>query len=495
MHFELTGHITPAEKARCDYYYVPFDLPQPARRLQVRYSYSAAMSSDEVAGGNVIDLGIFDPCGDDFPGGLGFRGWSGSARSEFFLAIDEATPGYLPGPLPAGRYQIILGLYRIWEKGADYEIAIVAELDDNAPSTFAPLPTADVAYPPQVPTTDELTWLRGDLQSHTYHSDAQGSLEQLVTKARDLRLDFLAVTDHNTISHHSHLAALTGNDLLLLYGQEVTTYYGHLNVWGARRWCDFRAKTAVDLAAIIDLAHANGGLCSVNHPKQGGPAWEYGFDLPFDTLEVWQGPWPYRNKESLALWDRLLLAGQKIRVVGGSDYHCPAAADTNLLRLGQPTTWLLVHEQSHRGILEAIYAGRASISANPTSPRIALKATDRDNQSVQMGDVLTLAKGDAATVTVTVQNGIGYTLQLVADGQVQVQQPLSSAQEVLTFTVPATTYLRAELIGDIVAAQLPIESQSDLPANLDRRNWRWALSNPIFLKQPSVDGANRTYGD
>ncbi len=484
MRQTLTGHITQQDKAQSDYFYIPFELPVAARRLQVRYGYSAAMSSDEVTGGNVIDLGIFDPRGRDFPGGLGFRGWSGSARSEFYLATDDATPGYLPGPLPAGRYQIILGLYRIWEKGADYEIELTATVDEGAPTVFPPLPTVDIPYPPQAPSSVEPIWLRGDLQSHTYHSDAKGSLEQLIAKARDLQLGFLAVTDHNTISHHPHLAALAGDDLLLLYGQEVTTYYGHMNVWGTRRWCDFRAKTAADLAAIIDLAHTNGGLCSINHPKQGGPAWEYGFDLPFDTMEVWQGPWPYRNDESLALWDRLLLAGHKVRVVGGSDYHCPAAADTNLLRLGQPTTWLQVYERSHRGLLEAIYAGRASISAHPTGPRIALTATAENNQVVQMGELLTLAEGDVVTVTVTVWNGIGYTLQLVVDGQVQLQQPLSSAQEALTFPVAATTYLRAELIGDMTAARLPVESQTDLPAHLDLRNWRWALSNPIFLKQP-----------
>lgn len=482
MHLELTGHITPADKARSDYFYIPFDLPTPARRLTVRYGYSAAMSSDEVTGGNVIDLGIFDPRGSDFPGGLGFRGWSGSARRAFFLATDAATPGYLPGPLPAGRYQIILGLYRIWEEGADYTIDIEAALEEGAPVTCPPIPTAGVAiYPPTAPTVGELTWLRGDLQSHTYHSDAKGSLEQLIGKARDLQLDFLAVTDHNTISHHPHLAALADDKLLLLYGQEVTTYYGHMNVWGARRWCDFRAKTPADMAAIIAFAHANGGLCSINHPKQGGPAWEYGFDLPFDTMEVWQGPWPYRNDESLALWDRLLTAGQRVRTVGGSDYHCPAAGDTNLLRLGQPTTWLLARERSQQGILEAIYAGRASITAHPAGPRLLLTAMNAAGDMVIMGRHLSAPAGSTLTVTVTVTAGVGYTLQLVVDGAVRAQQAITADSAVLSFTFPATTYVRAELVGDLPLDALPAALRTELPANLERRGWRWALSNPIFI--------------
>lgn len=482
MHQQLTGHVTQADKAQSDYYYVPFVLPTAARRLHVRYTYSAPMSSDQVTGGNVIDLGLFDPRGHEFPGGAGFRGWSGSARTEFTITPETATPGYLPGPLPAGEYQVILGLYRIWDQGADYVIEIEAELDEDGqstlPATLVEREATNVAPPPLSPG-EPLLWLRGDLQSHTYHSDAKGSLEQLVGKARALGLDFLAVTDHNTISHHPHLAALAGDDLLLLHGQEVTTYYGHMNVWGTRRWCDFRAKRAADLAAIIDLAHANGGLCSINHPKQGGPAWEYGYELPFDTMEVWQGPWPYRNAESLALWEQLLMTGQQIRVVGGSDYHCPADVDTNLLRLGQPTTWVHVKERSHRGIYEALTTGRTSISSHPTGPRIELTAqVTGSEQMVAMGASICVQADESLTVTATVIDGVGYTLHFVVDGQQQDGRPINTANQRHALTATVQRYVRAELVGDLPAEQVP----PDAPVDLDRRNWRWALSNPIFVQ-------------
>ncbi|NJN81613.1 MAG: CehA/McbA family metallohydrolase [Caldilineaceae bacterium] len=309
----LHGHVTQADKARSDYFYLSFDLPSPARSLHVRYDYSARMSSDQTEGGNVIDIGLFDPSGADFPGGAGFRGWSGSARSEFTVANHEATPGYLPGPLPAGRYQVVLGLYRIWPAGADYDVMVEAELGPEAASSVDPKADQVAERPRLHPSAAEanalLVWLAGDLQSHTFHSDAAGSPQQLVAKARALGLDFLAITDHNTVSHHRLLPELAGDDLLLIPGQEVTTYYGHMNVWGTSHWCDFRSRNREEMAAIIDLAHARGGICSINHPKTGGPAWEYGDDLPVQCMEVWQGPWPHRNNESLALWDRLLGGG------------------------------------------------------------------------------------------------------------------------------------------------------------------------------------------
>ncbi len=315
----LRGVFMPEEKRRSDYAYVPFEIPFDAARLEVRYRYSARMSSDEVEGGNVIDIGLFDPRGHDFPGGAGFRGWSGSARDGFFLTPADATPGYLPGPLPAGRYAVILGLYRIWDEGAEYEVEIQAEAlaqQESGPSTGTPEHSDNGRRAEDnaqdnlsVPAEQAPTWYRGDLQSHTYHSDAKGSPQQLVDKARALGLDFLAITDHNTISHHAFLAQAAQDELLLIPGQEVTTYYGHMNVWGTDRWCDFRAGSSADMAAIIELAHSAGGVCSINHPKTGGPAWEYSTDLDVQAMEVWQGPWPHRNEESLALWDRLLLRG------------------------------------------------------------------------------------------------------------------------------------------------------------------------------------------
>jgi hypothetical protein len=469
----LRRHITQADKARNDYAYIPFHLPEAAQRLHVRYRYSAAMSSDQVEGGNVIDLGLFDPRGHEFPGSAGFRGWSGSARSGFTIGLDEATPGYLPGPLPAGEYQVILGLYRIWEAGADVEIEVEAELgtrdwgsgtgDSGLPSAVCGLPSSG-------------GWLRGDLQSHTVHSDAKGTLEQLIGKARALGLDFLAVTDHNTVSHHPFLPELADEDLILIPGQESTTYYGHMNIWNTSRWCDFRCKTDADMAAVIELAHAHGGICSINHPKQGGPAWEYTVDLPVQAMEVWQGPWIHRNEESLALWDRLLCAGRRLPAVGGSDYHCPSGEDTNLLRLGQPTTWVKVTDRSASAILDAIVVGRASISVTPDGPRLDLSAMV-NSETVGMGEVIERRDDGMMEVKVEILGGQGKTLRLVADGE--IAHEVSIEDEIATVKVDLTvqTYVRAELIGDMSAEHLPPGAL----AGLNLRDWRWALSNPVYV--------------
>lgn len=473
---QIGGHVSPEDKLTNDYRYVPFTLPDPAARLHISYRYAATATADTNAP-TLIDLGLFDPRGAEFPGGAGFRGWSGGARSEFTITPTEATPGYLPGPLPAGTYQVILGLYQIPPGGADYQITIEAALTDATQSLVDEIasPTV-VTVQPEIERGERL-WLRGDLQSHTHHSDARGTPEQLTAKARALGLHFLAITDHNTISHHAHLAALADDALLLIPGQEVTTNYGHMNVWGTGRWCDFRCRSDDDMRAVIALAHAHGGVCSINHPKPDGPAWQYSTDLPVDALEVWQGPWPWRNTESLALWDRLLASGRRMPVVGGSDYHCPAGDESGFLSLGQPTTWLKVTERSIPAILAAIRAGRATISAAPNGPRLDLRAT-ADDSAAEMGETLRLARGSELTVEVQIERGAGWALRLIADGTLAHETPIATAAATVRHRLTAERYVRAELVGDAPPAIIPPHA----PPNLDLRGWRWALTNPIYVQ-------------
>ena len=111
----LDGVVTP-EDARREYVYLPFEMPAGARRIEVNYHYENQVEgAQEVNPGNNIDIGVFDTRGADFLTG-GFRGWSGGARSAFYIARDAATPGYLRGPLQAGEWTIMFGLSKIDER-------------------------------------------------------------------------------------------------------------------------------------------------------------------------------------------------------------------------------------------------------------------------------------------------------------------------------------------------------------------------------------------
>lgn len=421
----LTGTLYPATLSE-PYAYLPFEVLEGTTRLELRFRHDK---------GNVIDLGVLDPHFDidTYPQTEGFRGWSGGARDGFFLTRTDATPGYLAGELFPGVWQVMLGLYKVKPQGCAYRIEIGLESTPQpgkAPARALPKPERRAG------------WYRSDLHAHTYHSDAKGSLEDLLRAAEARGLEVLAVTDHNTVSHHRVLEAAE-TSLLLVPGQEVTTSRGHANVWGDVGWADFRLRDDEDVAQLSAQVAERGGLFSLNHPKNTGYNWEFALPERFDCLEVWQSAWAYRNWESLALADRLLAAGRHFTFVGGSDRHQPGWPDPPFLQVGTPTTWLYLREWSVPEVLAALREGRTCISESPMGPRLEFTVT-----GVPMGGVLT-AKERTCLVQTQVIGATGETLRYLSDRG--VVRTVAVAEDPFTDTWnwrPEGHFLRAEVLAD-----------------------------------------------
>ena len=455
---ELSGFITRDDQARSPYHYIPFLVPEGIRRLTVRFDYADGTGTDEPgAERSVSDLGVFDSGGVGWMS-AGFRGWSGDARRAFTITPRSATPGYLPGPLPSGEWHVALGLYMVAAGGSRYEIAVV--FNEDAPGV------EELALPRErerVALRSGPGWYRGDLQSHSYHSDGRGSLDALVESARHRGLDFLAVTEHNTVSHWPFLPHLEGDGLLLIPGEEVTTYRGHMNVWGAQSWLDFRCRTPEDVERVIEEARRQGALCSVNHPKDTGTDWLFPDELPTDAWEVWNGPWWQRNNQALTRWDRQLRLGRRVVAVGGSDYHQPGPGGRTEDRPGVPTTWVYAAELSVSGILSGLRGGRVCVSEDVGGPRLDLTATLKDSVA-HMGSVLRIPPPAEPVFRCEVTGGAGGLLRLIGKEGVLLETPVGDDETVwegaLSVTLPG--YVRAELLH---------------PADGGMR----AIGNPIYL--------------
>lgn len=348
--------ITPADKASDPYRLVPFDVPAGTTRIEVRYRYA---KSDTC----VIDLGAADPRLTAFPSEAGLRGWSGGARDWFFIGLDAATPGYEPGPIQPGTWHVILGLYRVPPEGCTVDIEVRLSTDGRA---------TRIAMPPAEVRRTGAGWYRGDLQSHTFHSDARGAPDYLHATARREGLDFLAVTDHNTVTQQAgYFDTASSPELVFIPAYEFTTEFGHANVFGARRVFDFRVQSGEDVVDMIARIRANGALFSINHDKPTIP-WQY--PVPeIDCMEVWQAPWLAGNHISLARYQERLAAGKRITAIGGSDFHQPAVEpDGNLLTLARPCTFLWLDELSVPAILDALRAGRSFVTESPSGPRLTI---------------------------------------------------------------------------------------------------------------------------
>jgi len=359
------------------YHYLPVDVPAGASGLDVTLTY------DTSAG--VIDLGCFGPDG--------FRGWSGGARDRYRITPAAATPGYLPGEIAAGTWQVALGLHRVASDGLDYEVRV--RTDDvvvTAPSDPRPTPSR----PPrrELPAPSGMRWLAGDLHAHTVHSDGGLSIDELACAAVEQGLDFLAVTDHNTVSHHPHLAQVSArHGIVLVPGQEVTTDTGHANAFGDIGWIDFREHSDRWARDV----HDRGGLLSINHPVAGDCAWRRPLTTRPPLAEVWHWSWLERRWGGPLAWWRAWSpteAGQLATPVGGSDFHAPEQGRP----LGVPTTWVLCDDESPGAVIAGLRAGRTAVSAGRQAP-VALRV---DGDVVVLGAAGTLLVGaDGSRIAVS----------------------------------------------------------------------------------------------
>src|SRR5699024_7449818 len=79
-------------------------------------------------------------------------------------------------------------------------------------------------------TEKSYRWLGGDLHLHSIHSDGTYTIEENIQNIKSHDLDFMALTDHNTVSQNVERPLNT--DLTLIPGMELTTNKGHLNLLG-----------------------------------------------------------------------------------------------------------------------------------------------------------------------------------------------------------------------------------------------------------------------
>ncbi len=385
------------------------------RTSEIALERGKATARQEV---NIIDLGLVAPDGHQV-------GASGSDKIEIFVGETRATPGYHPCPLTPGQWQIIVGAYKVAPAG----VAVVYEL------SFTP---------------KHLRLLKGDLHTHTVASDGVLTVEELAQHALWQGLDFLAITDHNQVAVPDTLPQLPG--LTLIPGVEWTHYQGHARFLGVEKPYDgpFFTNTVEEMQARFASARERGALITIDHPFE--PGCEFKFDLqsiPFDCIEVWNGPVRESNLKAMGLWYSLLAAGKKIPICGGSDYH----RDTLFVFLGGPTTCLYAMSPSPADILTALKQGHGYITFAPDGPALEMSAGEAMlGDSVPFAQVNQLqiaARGLLAGDVVNVVTAGGRTPVYTAevDGKWEGNYPMDAPGfayvEVLRSFVPGLPLLPA----------------------------------------------------
>ncbi len=488
-HFETTLEVNPNSLRDSAYMTVPFEVPPGTQVIEL---------SCRVQGRARVDMGLCE--GEPSARGalqFSLRGWSGSHRSRAVLGSDFATPGYLCGPIRPGRWSVLLGFPVVdgearvkldvemkpdSSRSADWDIPVLAT---RRPGVASELERAREAVRtiPGVPIVAELPGHRagllcGDFHSHSWHSgDAETTLVEMVAAAEARKLDFLAVTDHNTTTHWAEIDAVQPfTQVTLVKGQEVTTYRGHFNAFLAGRLLDFRIENDDELQVVLAGDQDSDTLLSVNHPKHMGPSWRLECHRRFEAVEVWQAPWLWFNNESLRRWDEVLRSGRRIAGIGGSDVHDLRSIPAH--QYGNPATWLYLAgaPKEPAAIVEAARRGRACITASPDSPIVLVEA----GKSVAGGWRWEPAMGATVCEETPLRvrvlgNRRRIFARIVTEGGAQGEWvvPQGDFELAVPSALRSARWLRVELWGRGIYSAGPVDTgDSELVA----------LTNPVYLQ-------------
>ncbi|KIL39815.1 phosphoesterase [Gordoniibacillus kamchatkensis] len=380
------------------YIEIPFELPEGVE--EIRVSYDVESRGEPKA---VIDLGVRDR--------ERVRGWSGGARTEFRLGLEKATPGYSPGPLAPGEWAVLHNAYKVPADGCTVIVTV---------QSYHQTPR----------------WLKGDLHMHSVHSDGSYTLEDNARIMEELGCDFLAMTDHNTSSQNAAYPRQT--EVVMIPGLEFTTNFGHSNFLGVPDPLDdFRVSGMDDVHRRIRTGRERGAKIVLNHPHCPNCPWLWDFDVDFDWVEIWNGPWREMNQATLDWWHAQLVAGRRLTAVGGSDTHRPDP----YVRHACPTTWVLSETKTVHGILGGIDRGHVVLSYAPDGPFVELRSG-----TYGIGDAV--PAGTVQEVTMAAERLRARDRIRLIDNRGTALEHIAEEDGALTLLLPAAegrTFCRAEV--------------------------------------------------
>ncbi|CAH1202109.1 hypothetical protein PAECIP111891_01950 [Paenibacillus allorhizoplanae] len=392
----ITREIAHSEQSA--YIEVPFEMPEHVEELVVSYSIESHGKQKAI-----IDLGLRDT--------MRVRGWSGGARKQFQVGLEKATPGYMSGELTSGNWAVLHNAYKVPKEGCSVHVTI--QFLFKTPR-----------------------WLKGDLHTHSVNSDGTFTLEENAAIMEELGCDFIAMTDHNTVSQN--LTYPRNTNVLMIPGMEFTTNFGHSNFLGVSDpILDFRVKGQEDVEAKIAEARANGAKVVINHPHCEFCPWEWDFNVDHDWVEVWNGPFADRNARAMQWWHDQLVSGRRLVAVGGSDTHRPDP----YVKHAMPCTWVYASEKTVDGILSAIDLGHVCMTYAPEGPFVQLKCG-----AYMVGDVVPVGETSHMVSFQAEDLKIGDTVKLISNRGLEKEIDVS-ADGVLAIQIDAqgTTFVRAEV--------------------------------------------------
>ncbi len=297
---------------------------------------------------------------------------------------------------------------------------------------------------PEPVLLDKEGWYAGELFAHSSYGHGTESVAELVRRAEREGLDFLAITDENTLAAAKDPGFQSDEVVLIPAMYWGDPRLGHALIYGPRTVPDPPSTVRSAQAECIRI-QAQGGIYAIAHPCFPTAPWQWGLSY-VNAVQVWTRPWnavPPMAREQLrpALLERVdgqlvnsiarassltlisandqasrfydyeLDEGLMASAIGGSGTASPRVP------MGRPITWVHAPQKSVAGILEGLRRGHTFVSSGLDGPRLFFQADVGADGKLDIalpgGVIPTRLDTD---FWVAVEQGDGKKLQVLQDG-------------------------------------------------------------------------------
>ena len=323
----------------------------------------------------------------------------------------------------------------------------------------------------------------GVIHIHTRYSDGAGTYEEIARIANDQRLDYLIVTDHNTLAPLADGKQGWYGATLVLVGTEISTRDGHYLALRVTSEID-RTKPTQE---IIDEVNRQGGLGFIAHPYYKRRRWtDWGvtgitgieaYNIAHDALDensvrlaLWTLAVPVeafyqsiidRPYDALRAWDEMILRHRRLVGIGASDAHevrvlgLAFAPYDVMFRLIRTHLLLPSETLTEENLYEALSSGHAyfSVELSVEARGFMFTATEEERVVGIMGDEV------AWTPTLHLRARLPAAAQL-------------------------TLYRNGQPVGEHIgqAWDVPVTEPGAYRLEASRHDVPWIFSNPIYVR-------------
>lgn len=330
----------------------------------------------------------------------------------------------------------------------------------------------------------------GVIHLHTRFShDAHGQAEKLIRTAQDQALDYIIITEHNTLAPLEKGLQKSYGKLEVLVGSEISTKAGHLLALGISEPIDRDAE----VETIIEQIHRQGGLAIIAHPFSDKTPWTDWnvidqvdglevYNIVQDTLDenwlrlaAWGTALPPdfvfrsmldRPYDALNRWDDALNQGLKLTAIGSADAHEYHYAGfvfgpyELLLKMVRTHLWIEKDQPlSPAVILDAIKQGRGYFAFDMLmdASHFRFWIKDPSGNTIIPGDELVWSDGLTFNITAPEASQI----KIYRNGALHADLQISTK----------TSY--------------PVSESGIYRVEVYRDRLLWIVSNPIYVTEPN----------